>query len=668
MPERITHENVIGVVVMVNRDNNEHGVFVLSKTNTYKMRMDVEVYGAMAIEKKTYEWIQVDTIHNETVLIKGYYLETVNTIINAKKYNNNDIKPIRGGISIKVKSLDNENESDSINCETDIFPKGFPNILSVVTNYTGNEIPLSFKMVGDVIPDSFQIKSNIFTSLYTLIKNSCDSLVEEIHGSFEQIADIIYSKILLLKYMKNNKINDENVSNENIKSLEYYYKELLKFQTIDGGFEWFGKAPSNEGLTAYGIMVLNEVKNIIKIDENVINKARNWLLNRQLENGYFNTTNNENINGLGVVGNSSTTSFIYWVLSEDKTMNITNKFLKYYDSLSDVRNSYIIGLLGLTYYNLEGMQEDSDNMGLLLTKLFNEDGSIKGVLESIIGSNGENIIIETTCICILLYMKLNQFVNYIPFVDKSVEYLHSKNKNGMIGNSHSTVLALKVFMEYEKYKNIKQIENNPDDNIKIDSYYNSVMIGSEPISNFSSHSLLSLSPYTQLVKTDQNSLNFKSDTILSNYYKFGLTLHFNSENNYNNDEKCNVRILYQLSKEAINQDNDVDLIIRVQNNNNSNKLGMVVAVIDIPGGLKLDDNELNRLIKNNVFDQYENKGNELVLYWRGMVANDVKTFLIHGNGVIPGNYKAKASYIYEYYNNNLKWYINGLEIIIMPRV
>lgn len=42
MPERITHENVIGVVVMVNRDNNEHGVFVLSKTNTYKMRMDVD--------------------------------------------------------------------------------------------------------------------------------------------------------------------------------------------------------------------------------------------------------------------------------------------------------------------------------------------------------------------------------------------------------------------------------------------------------------------------------------------------------------------------------------------------------------------------------------------------------------------------------------------------
>lgn len=268
IPEKITNEDVIGVIVMVKRNKNENGVFVLSKTNTYTMRMDVEVYGGIAIEKKTYKWIQVENIHNETVIVKGYYLESANTIINNN--NNNEIKPIRGGISIKVKSLDNENESDSINCETDIYPKGFPNTLSVVTNYTGKELPVYFQLVGDIIPDSFQIKTNIYTSLYTLIKNSCDSLVEEKHGSFEQVADIIYSKILLFEYMKNNKINDEYVNNENIKSLEYYYKELLKFQTIDGGFEWFGKTPSNEGITAYGIMVLNELKNIIKIDENVI--------------------------------------------------------------------------------------------------------------------------------------------------------------------------------------------------------------------------------------------------------------------------------------------------------------------------------------------------------------------------------------------------------------
>lgn len=678
MPDKITDGNVIGIVISVKKSKNVGEVIEISKTDSFEMRMELETFGGLVIDSKQYQWMQIDRIHNETVLVKGLYNKNMNTIV---ENNNNDIsydeiKPIKGGISIKVKSLGDENESDSIYCETNIYPNGYTKSLSIVTNFTGNELPLQFYLPSNTNADSFEIKTNIYTSLYTLLLNSCESLMNLRVKNFEIIADIIYSKVLLINYMKSNNINDEKVKNENIKHLEYYYKELLKYQTEDGGFDWFEKSRvGNEGLTAYGLLVLNELKNVIKMDENVINKARKWLLSRQLENGYFNV----NSTNLGVVGNSSTTSFIYWVLSEEKKINVTQKFLKYYDSLSDVRNTYILGLIGLTYFNLEDekFEEDADNMGLLLTKLLREDGSIMGIIETIVGSDSENSVTESTAICMLLYMRIKKFGGYDGFIDHAVNYLYTKNNNnGIIGSTHSTVFALKVFIEYEKMKNIKPLIFNINDNAKIVTAFNNQIIASEPLSNLSSHSLLTItSPYNQLVKENQNSLVYglvsdnENDKNKNNEYKFkfGLTLLYNSDNSAN-DENCRVRILYELRKSEIYQDENVDLVIKVENISKDKKLGMVVAVINIPGGLVINDQELSRLVELNAFSSFENKGNELMLYWRGMNPVDEHIFLIHANGAIPGNYKAKSSCIYELYNNNLKWWIDGLSLTIMPRL
>ena len=42
---------------------------------------------------------------------------------------------------------------------------------------------------------------------------------------------------------------------------------------LDGGFEWFGKGDGLETLTALGIMQFTDMKSIVGIDENMLNRS-----------------------------------------------------------------------------------------------------------------------------------------------------------------------------------------------------------------------------------------------------------------------------------------------------------------------------------------------------------------------------------------------------------
>jgi len=60
--------------------------------------------------------------------------------------------------------------------------------------------------------------------------------------------------------MKLRKKNDEEKKGEidkmNKKIKEFVkvgYEKMISYETVEGGFEWFGRAPGHEALTAYGL-------------------------------------------------------------------------------------------------------------------------------------------------------------------------------------------------------------------------------------------------------------------------------------------------------------------------------------------------------------------------------------------------------------------------------
>ena len=66
------------------------------------------------------------------------------------------------------------------------------------------------------------------------------------------------------------------------------YPKLVAYQTTDKGYEWFGTAPSNEALSAYGIMQFTEMAKVTStVDNQMIKKVHTWLGTRKDGNGGF---------------------------------------------------------------------------------------------------------------------------------------------------------------------------------------------------------------------------------------------------------------------------------------------------------------------------------------------------------------------------------------------
>ena len=63
------------------------------------------------------------------------------------------------------------------------------------------------------------------------------------------------------------------------------YQRVLTFEVKGGGFDWYGNAPANTMLTAYGILMLNDMKKVYPIDTDVIDRASRLLFNRQKSDG-----------------------------------------------------------------------------------------------------------------------------------------------------------------------------------------------------------------------------------------------------------------------------------------------------------------------------------------------------------------------------------------------
>jgi len=68
-------------------------------------------------------------------------------------------------------------------------------------------------------------------------------------------------------------------------SLPTGYQRLLTFEVPSGGFSWFGNAPSNKILTAYGLMEFSDMSKVHDVDPKLIARTQQWLAGQQQADG-----------------------------------------------------------------------------------------------------------------------------------------------------------------------------------------------------------------------------------------------------------------------------------------------------------------------------------------------------------------------------------------------
>ena len=138
---------------------------------------------------------------------------------------------------------------------------------------------------ANAIPDASKIFVRIYPGPLSQIMEGMDAILRMPSGCFEQTSSATYPNVLALDYMKRTKKLTPEVHAKAEGYIANGYQRLLTFEVKGGGFSWFGQAPANKILTAYGLMEFADMAKVQAVDPRVIGRTQEWLAAQQLQDG-----------------------------------------------------------------------------------------------------------------------------------------------------------------------------------------------------------------------------------------------------------------------------------------------------------------------------------------------------------------------------------------------
>ena len=172
-----------------------------------------------------------------------------------------------------------------INQLINIYPKGFTCRFSVGGSQPSTNATLLLENLYD---GSLEATFNAYPNILAGMLDGIQSMLKQPHGCFEQVSSSNYPNILVLELLDKFGDSDLGIKYKAQNYLKSGYKKLTAYEIDGGGFDWYGKAPANEGLSAYGLVQFEDMKKVYAgVNQNVIDRTKNYLLTRRDGNGGF---------------------------------------------------------------------------------------------------------------------------------------------------------------------------------------------------------------------------------------------------------------------------------------------------------------------------------------------------------------------------------------------
>ena len=176
------------------------------------------------------------------------------------------------------------NPADIVVREIEVVPNGREQ--NVVFNgrletTAGHEL----KFPAAAIADASKIFVRLYPGPLSQVVEGMDAILRLPFGCFEQTSSATYPNVLALDYMKRTKKLTPEVHAKAEGFIANGYQRLLTFEVPGGGFSWFGNAPANKILTAYGLMEFSDMSRVHDVDARLIERTQQWLAAQQQPDG-----------------------------------------------------------------------------------------------------------------------------------------------------------------------------------------------------------------------------------------------------------------------------------------------------------------------------------------------------------------------------------------------
>lgn len=535
--------------------------------------------------------------------------------------------------------------SDVVTRELRVKPKGFP-----AEQASGGLLPANGKstykvtLPADTVPGSQSTSIAVFPSPAANLTQALKRLVMEPGGCFEQTSSTTYPMTMAMQYFQSHAGVDAALVRDAQDKLDRGYKRLTGFECKKNGYEWFGEDPGHEALTAYGVLQFTDMKKVRQVDEAMLGRTREWLLKQRDGKGGF--ERKRRALHVWVEDKDASDAYITWALLEGGEKGLTAEVARVKESIKTTKNSYVVALAA----NVLSLAGDSSGAAEAMTKLAAQqqpNGLVGGGTQSIVGSTGETLALETTSLAALAWMRQPAFaVN----VEKSMKALADSCKDGRYGATQSTVLALRAIVEFDKRK---AGERKPG---AVKLFVDGKPVGSPQKYDGASQGALVFADVGELMTPGEHTIELSQEG--GSPIPWSVAVRSNRVKPESSPD-TRVALDVKLGQSALKEGDVIEATARVTNLSDA-PLSTVVAIVGVPGGLEPRIDQLKELVKAKTIDAYEVMGRDVVLYWRGMTAKQQVRVPVSLLAAVPGKYTGPASRAYLYYGDEHKAWVDGL--------
>ncbi len=305
---------------------------------------------------------------------------------------------------------------------------------------------------ASAIPDASKILVRLYPGPLSQVIEGMDAILKMPGGCFEQTSSSTYPNILALDYMKRTRKSTPEVHAKAEGYIANGYQRLLTFEVPGGGFSWFGQAPANKILTAYGLMEFFDMSKVYDVDPRVVERTQRWLAAQQQGDGSWKPDTNFINEGATNRFNNDVlriTAYIAWSLENTGYRGAAVEKARQYveQNMRGNADAYTLAVIA-------NFAADDPRKGEFLHRAISQLVEARtedswNAQETGVYGGGASAAIETTGLAVQALLKSGESS---AVAQKALAFIASKkDATGAWGSTQATIMALRaVLLSTEK--------------------------------------------------------------------------------------------------------------------------------------------------------------------------------------------------------------------------
>ena len=307
-----------------------------------------------------------------------------------------------------------------------------------------------FTIPANAINGANDLFVKIYPGAFSQVVEGLDGIFRMPHGCFEQTSSTTYPNILVLDYMIRNKMTKPEIELKARNFINIGYQRLLSYEVRGGGFEWFGKSPAHNVLTAYGLMEFADMAKVHDVDPKVIERTRNWLMSQQAGDGSWTPTQGGIAEGAINAFRGAklrTTAYIAWALAESGPVDpkLTRAMDYIAANMANENDNYTLGLCANALAAAQRKEAEQVINRLETAKIVEDKlAHWKSAVEGVMHGRGGTQEIETTAIIAQAFLKARR---HTAVAHQALAWLIAKkDARGTWHSTSATVHAMRALL------------------------------------------------------------------------------------------------------------------------------------------------------------------------------------------------------------------------------